>query len=571
MSAKRWFVMLFSAAVLVLLSVAAANFIIDPFGVFGDRAFDWYAFDMTENPRAAKLAYIDAHHDEYDAYLIGPSGTSSLSPEVLNEYTGYSWYNCFNYGADLAYSEALAEYLTQNYEVRALMLTVPYVSACQYDLEPESITDTRHPNITGNAADWLRFLFANPRYSAAKLRDYLSNSYLQEVFDVFVPETGVYDKSSRDVEPIGSMDAYLEAYPVFTHDYPDKFPMTQLEACMDALERIKALCDSRGIELTVLVPPMPESQLNNYFDADLEAFYTRLGEITPYHDFARLAPNEPRYFYDENHYRNNVGEMMLARIYDDSSVYIPGPEEDIDTQLRVLLYHHIVEAGETNADTMLLADFRRDMEAIRDSGYTTVGISDLEAYVNDGVPLPERAVLIRFDDGYLSNYTLAYPVLQEFGFKAVIFAIGVSIGHVTYKDTDTPITPHFSYEQAREMVDSGLVEVQSHTWDMHQVESLDGLDCRRGLLRRENESEDEYVAALSEDFIKSRAGLETGTGQPVTALAYPYGLHDLMSLVVLSRLGVKVTFTTEAGINTLVKGLPQSLYNLSICAISDLT
>jgi peptidoglycan/xylan/chitin deacetylase (PgdA/CDA1 family) len=236
-----------------------------------------------------------------------------------------------------------------------------------------------------------------------------------------------------------------------------------------------------------------------------------------------------------------------------------------------LLYHHLIEAGETNDDTMLLSDFRRDMERIRDLGYTTVGISDIEAYVNEGVPLPEKAVMIRFDDGYLSNYELAYPVLQEFGFKAVIFAIGVSIGHTTYKDTDEPITPHFSYEQAREMTDSGLVELQSHTWDMHQVEHLDGAARRMGILRKENESEEEYARALKEDFEKSRDGLEAATGQSVTALAFPFGLHEASAENILYNLGVDITLTTEPGINILVKGDPDSLHNLTVCAISDLT
>ncbi len=52
--------------------------------------------------------------------------------------------------------------------------------------------------------------------------------------------------------------------------------------------------------------------------------------------------------------------------------------------------------------------------------------------------------------------------------KATIFAIGVSIGKDTYKDTDHAMTPHFGAAEMQEMVDSGLISIQSHTYDMHQ-------------------------------------------------------------------------------------------------------
>ena len=63
---------------------------------------------------------------------------------------------------------------------------------------------------------------------------------------------------------------------------------------------------------------------------------------------------------------------------------------------------------------------------------------------------------------------LAFPILKELEMPAVVFPIGISVGKDTYKDTEIPITPHFTWEQAVEMANSGLISLQSHTYDLHQ-------------------------------------------------------------------------------------------------------
>ena len=144
--------------------------------------------------------------------------------------------------------------------------------------------------------------------------------------------------------------------------------------------------------------------------------------------------------------------------------------------------------------------------------------------------------------------------------KATIFVIGVSVGKDTYKDTDYTMTPHFSYEQAAEMVSSGLISIQSHTYDMHQWAPYESGDqVRENIQPLAGESETDYVAALTEDFTTSRDLLEAATGEPVTALAFPTGLYTTLTSAVLRDLGVEVTLSTNPGINTVVRGLPQSL------------
>ena len=187
----------------------------------------------------------------------------------------------------------------------------------------------------------------------------------------------------------------------------------------------------------------------------------------------------------------------------------------------------------------------------------------------EGAALPEKPVLITFDDGYMSNYELAYPVLQEFGMKAAIFVIGSSVGKDTYKDTGAAIHPHFSADQAREMVDSGLIEIQSHTYDMHQSAALEPGPARENMQPLPGETEAEFIEALRTDFGENRALLEDVTGAAPFALACPEGVYSDLTQAIAVENGIAITLTSDPGVNTLVRGLPQSLLALHRFGVNE--
>ena len=191
------------------------------------------------------------------------------------------------------------------------------------------------------------------------------------------------------------------------------------------------------------------------------------------------------------------------------------------------------------------------------------------AYVKSGAELPDKPVLITFDDGYLSNYEIAYPILKQYGMKATIFAIGSSVGKSVYKDTEYEIIPHFDYQQAKEMSDSGIISIQSHTYDMHQWPPYEEGRARENILRFEDEDEEDYIPLLRNDIRRSIREIQEATGKPVKVLAYPNGYYDSLSQAVLWEEGIRVTLTTQQGMNTIIKGLPQSLLGLKRFAIDD--
>ena len=226
----------------------------------------------------------------------------------------------------------------------------------------------------------------------------------------------------------------------------------------------------------------------------------------------------------------------------------------------ILMYHAFTEdEAETSAVCTLASEFDRQLSALRDAGYTSVGYADLIEFVNGDGRLPEKPLLISIDDGYQNNLDLAAPLLEKYGFCANIAVIGVSIGHTTYKDSDVPIMPHFSLEDVRPWIRRGVLTVTTHSYDMHQVAAVDGAGCRRGVLQMPGEAEPDYIAALTQDYTRAQEQLAGLPGTPLPVFTYPNGAYSELSERVLQALGVQVTVTTEGGANRLVKGEPETL------------
>ena len=589
MNAKKWVLTFLLLALVLALGLAAFNYVTDPFAAFGDRFLNWFSYDETNNPRVAKISYLEQHHDEYDSYILGCSSTSSLQVSDFNKLYDANFYNLIMYGADMRDCEKIADYLIEHYEVKHLVLNVYLDNGFTYDDETDRLTRNLHyltdPD-TSALSFYTRYLFCDPRYGFAKLKNLRNDRLLPQSFDVFNEVTGEYDKRVRDVEPIGSMDTYLEAYPVFA-DYPKTgdFILGQTENCMKSVAAIKERCEAADVELVVVAAPVYIDYFQNFQAEDVANFYASLAKVTDFWDFSCSSVScEPRYFYDATHCRNAVGSMIAARIAGDDSVYIPDdfgtyvtadtpssyfsevlqatalPDETVSRDVPVLMWHNLAE--ESSGDMTISVDtFRAQIEALHEAGFKTVSLQQLYDYVHFGTELPEKPIVLTFDDGYFSNYEYAFPILQEYDMQATIFAIGVSVGKDTYKDTDHAMTPHFGADEAREMVDSGLISVQSHTFDMHQWPPFEdgNAQVRETLLPFDGEADADYEAAVEADFAESRELLESITGQPVNALAFPEGAYVTLTQDALRSAGAELTFTTVRAVNTVVKGLPQSL------------
>ena len=176
MTSKKWLCMFFCTLLALFLLLPIFNFITDPFGVFGDIFFNWYSYDQTNNPRTAKITYLDKYHENYDSYIIGCSSTSSFPVETLNKYYNADFYNLIMYGADMLDVEQMTKYIIENYTVKNLVLNVYIDNGVVYDEESNPYTHSMLPKLDGSSPIefYSRFLFATPEYGIAKIKNKLN-------------------------------------------------------------------------------------------------------------------------------------------------------------------------------------------------------------------------------------------------------------------------------------------------------------------------------------------------------------------------------------------------------------
>lgn len=215
----------------------------------------------------------------------------------------------------------------------------------------------------------------------------------------------------------------------------------------------------------------------------------------------------------------------------------PAPGEHPARQVTVLIYHHLAPAklGLHKGNDMILPvpAFRRQVDWLRQQGYYTPSLDEVQAFVAGRLELPEKSVVITFDDGYESNYQYAHPLLCQAGLRAVLFKIG------NRKPNDGPFAPdkqtHVTWDQVRAMAGSGVWEIASHTFAGH-----DPLDGRPPLL----------VWTLEQIWADVRQEADLwrahGLASP-TAIAYPYGAYDSHTTAALARTAVKLGFTGVRG------------------------
>ena len=97
-----------------------------------------------------------------------------------------------------------------------------------------------------------------------------------------------------------------------------------------------------------------------------------------------------------------------------------------------------VDLGVSGSATISPEAFRKQIQALSDAGYNAISLDQLRDYVYNGTPLPAKPIVLTFDDGYLSNYADAFPVLKEYNMKATISSIGVPSARTPTRIPTTP-------------------------------------------------------------------------------------------------------------------------------------
>ncbi|MFM4941274.1 poly-beta-1,6-N-acetyl-D-glucosamine N-deacetylase PgaB, partial [Aeromonas enteropelogenes] len=231
----------------------------------------------------------------------------------------------------------------------------------------------------------------------------------------------------------------------------------------------------------------------------------------------------------------------------------------------VLCYHDIVDLKLTPNLRLYPQTIRRDtlirhFNWIKQQGYHPVSFQQvLDARVGKA-PLPDKAILLSFDDGYESFYRLVYPLLKLYNYPAVFALVGSWLEvaddqMVSYGNDKLPRSYFVNWPQIREMQASGLVEIASHTFASHYgllanpQGNVQPAVTTAGWSQAGYESMADYRARVKADFDASARQLKQQTGQAPRIMVWPYGAFNETALDLAREAGMPYTFTLAEGLN----------------------
>ncbi len=233
-----------------------------------------------------------------------------------------------------------------------------------------------------------------------------------------------------------------------------------------------------------------------------------------------------------------------------------------------LCYHNVKDEWDDDPMTVETDRLINQLAWLREHHYHPVSLQAVLDAQKGLKPLPEKAVLLTFDDGYRNFYHRIYPILKQFNYPAV-FALVTrwmetpSDQMVQYGNELKPRSDFLTWDQVREMMDSGLIEIASHSHDLHHgvLANIQGNTQPAAASRQyfpdlqRYETDDEYRHRVQQDLQKSSDILLNRTGKRPRVIVWPYGDFSQEAINLAKEAGMNISFGLGTGLNRLSKNM----------------
>lgn len=222
----------------------------------------------------------------------------------------------------------------------------------------------------------------------------------------------------------------------------------------------------------------------------------------------------------------------------------------------ILMYHSILKS-KRGCYVVSPSLLESDIKYLIEQGFKPVFVKEIINFCEGNGELPEKPVVLTFDDGHFNNYYYAFPILKKHNFKATLNVIGsFSEFSTSSGDIDNPNYSYVTWEEIKELHDSGIFEIGNHSYKMHQYKP------RFGIQKKNGESSEEYANALTKDIKLLEDKFKNECGFNTEVFAYPFGAYSKESEKILRKNGFKAFLTCNEGINKVQKGNDSVLSHL---------
>lgn len=240
-----------------------------------------------------------------------------------------------------------------------------------------------------------------------------------------------------------------------------------------------------------------------------------------------------------------------------NSVAVSNFDVSVGKKLPIIMYHHVSEKQNLLNDfTITPEQFENDLIYIRENGYESISMEQLLDYLENGTPLPNKPIMITFDDGHESFYHYIYPILKKYDEKAILSVVGEFSQAFSENEDGNIDYSYLTWSQINELSKSENVEIGNHTYSLHSMDN-----GRKGCDIKYNEDISTYKEFLENDVMKLENNISNYTGLNSAVFTYPYGIFSDATKETIIKMGFNAIFTCFEVVN-IIEDNTDFLYNL---------
>ena len=218
-------------------------------------------------------------------------------------------------------------------------------------------------------------------------------------------------------------------------------------------------------------------------------------------------------------------------------------------EILILMYHQVSDNSGLWGDYVIpVSLLKEDFEYIKNNNYTPIKIKDILDFSKGTKELPEKSVVITFDDGQRSFLTKVVPLLEEYNYPAVVNIVGALTDLYTENGETNDKYAYLNWNDIKTLAENPLVEIGHHSYNFHS------LGYRRGMGKIYGESNSAYSEIIKTDIEKLNEKFLSNIGERPYILAYPYGIRNDTLLEIAKDENFSVTLGCRESINKISVG-----------------
>ena len=329
MNSRKWiknylFIILFFG-----ILMASINYIVDPFGIFNNRILK---HQFEQNERFTKVNFLEEYNQLFNGYMFGSSRIGTTSTETIEKYIQNS--KIYNFtiasGSLYDYLTHLKYFIKRGYPIHTLYLQLDIDAMESYEHDKYDYLRKLHPYVVNDSlwsfySSYLTKFF--PLNTKGKILNNIKDATNDRHYVNYDLKTGSWIKPNLENEIKRNCRKYINTVSSFHNPkFNNRYKYTESTSrTIKALMGIKQLTDENNIKLYLFITPHNQNLVNLFKVDDYLRYLKDISNVTDFYDFSgynSVTTNNCNY-YEQSHYRQNVADLIAARIFTDEKIIVP--------------------------------------------------------------------------------------------------------------------------------------------------------------------------------------------------------------------------------------------------------